>query len=223
MFGDFVRCLCLQVSHTRCWPVYILVHARHEKGVLLHLCPGFARFYEYSLHRVGQLVGMRQQQRYLPHLRRRKMLIETRHASEPDTVRDLPIRLAGLIVGDALPFKKMRWARKFALSNGGLLFSRNAMADSTMLHVDVSTRKQIHFVCWNGHLSRHLPFQSSMQGHPSECLLERHWCGQGCNRRDPGREVDVDNNGNAQNCNDDSEYKSFHPSLRELRTTNTIA
>ena len=63
-----------------------------------------SRICENSLHRVRQLVGIRQQQRNLPHLRRGKLLIEAGHACEPNTICDLPIRLAGLIVGLIAPW-----------------------------------------------------------------------------------------------------------------------
>jgi len=132
----------------------------------------FVRFQENSLLRFGQFVGMGQQQRHLPHLRGRELLVESRHAGKSDTVRDLPVSLARLIIGHPLTLEKMRWTWEFALGNCRLVFSGNSMADSALLQVNASTSHQICFVRWNRYLRRHLFFHSRVQRHVSEFTLE---------------------------------------------------
>ena len=150
------------------------------KRLRLPLSSEFVRFQENSLLRFGQFVGMGQQQRHLPHLRGRELLVESRHAGKSDTVRDLPVSLARLIIGHPLTLEKMRGTREFAFGNCRLVFSGNSMADRALLHVNASTSHQIGFVRWNRYLRRHLFFPFGRAApceriYPRRVLVRPRW------------------------------------------------
>lgn len=159
------------------------------------------------------LVGVGQEDGYLPHFVIAELRFEGGHAGEADAVEDLPISLAGRIIADAdnlwivvVGLKQGRRVGVHVRADGGRLIVQS-MAEGAAIDVDTGARGEVGLV--GLHVGADLFFLNArVERHVNDTGLIREWAIGDGHRHIAIHQVSKPDERDQHNANDEAEQES---------------